>query len=56
MKRESILIFTAELAKKLLKLGYTIIDIKPNKENKERTVFVFKNSDELEANLRELTQ
>lgn len=49
-------IFTSKLARQLLKQGYTIVDIKPSKENKDRTIFVFKNSEELESLLSNLPQ
>jgi hypothetical protein len=47
------LIFTAKLARHLLKLGYQIIDIKPNKDNPDRTVFIFKDNPELKKIIRE---
>ena len=47
-------IFSSKLARELLKQGYTIIDIKPSKENKDRTVFIFKNCESLEKYIRNL--
>ena len=44
-ERETKLIFSPNVARKLLKLGNTIIDIKPNRNNKLKTVFVFKNDE-----------
>lgn len=41
--KDTKLIFSPNIARNLLRLGNTIVDIKPNKENKLRTVFVFKN-------------
>lgn len=43
--KECITIFTAELSRKLLKEGYTIVDIKPDKNDpdRKRTLFIFKN-------------
>ena len=49
------LIFTAKLARYLLKQGYKIIDIKPNKDNPDRTVFVFKDCDGLKELIRKVT-
>lgn len=43
--RKSRLIFDAKIARKLLKLGHVVIDIKPNRENTEKSVFVFENTD-----------
>ncbi len=49
MERKAITIFTANKARELLKAGYTIIDIKPDKNDPEgkRSVFVFKNEEGL---------
>lgn len=30
------------VARRLLKLGYQIVDLKPKKENRQKTLFVFK--------------
>ena len=43
--KDTKLIFSPNVARNLLRLGNTIVDIKPNKENKLRTVFVFKNDE-----------
>lgn len=40
-------IFTPFVARKLLKMGNAIIDIKPCKENKDKTIFVFKYTEKL---------
>lgn len=40
--KETIVIQNPKIARHLLKMGETIIDIKPNKYNKRATVFVFK--------------
>ena len=40
-------IFNPSLARKLLKMGNTIIDIKPKKENKNETIFIFKCDEKL---------
>lgn len=47
MEKESILIFNPKIARKLIKSGFILIDIKPHKENKDRTVFVFKRTESL---------
>lgn len=43
--KKTIVIFTAKKARKLLKAGFTLVDIKPDKTDFEgkRSVFVFKN-------------
>ena len=47
MKKEVITVFTAKKARKLLKEGYQIVDIKPDKTDVEgkRTLFLFKYED-----------
>lgn len=49
MMKESITIFTAKMARRLLKEGFTICDIKPDKLDTDgkRSVFIFKNEDGL---------
>ena len=37
-------ISSAQVSRALLRQGFTIIDIKPQKLNKERTSFVFRNN------------
>lgn len=41
-QKEAITIFTADVARHLIRNGYILLDIKPNKENKDRTLFIFK--------------
>ena len=47
MKKEVITVFTAKKARKLLKEGFTIEDIKPDKTDFDgkRTLFLFKYED-----------
>jgi len=49
------LIYTGRVARGLLRLGYKIIDVKPNKNNPERTVFIFQDIPGLKDDLRRLT-
>jgi predicted CoA-binding protein len=35
------IIYSTKLARRLIKEGYRIIDVKPNKNNLDRTVFIF---------------
>jgi len=44
---DSILIFNPKIARNLIKNGFNIIDIKADKNNTDRTIFVFKRSEEL---------
>lgn len=49
MKKEVITVFTAKVARKLLREGFTIVDIKPDRldPDHKRTLFLFKNEDGL---------
>lgn len=49
--RKSRLIFDAKIARKLLKMGFVVIDIKPNRENTDKSIFVFENTDEFKIAL-----
>lgn len=55
MKNKAITVFTASKARELLKYGYTIIDIKPDKtdEDGKRSVFIFKYEDGLLEKVKE---
>lgn len=45
------MIFTPYVARKLLHMGNPIIDIKPNKENRDKTIFVFENTSKLKNDM-----
>lgn len=49
-KKNTIVIFTAKMARNLLKDGFTIVDIKPDRTDKDgkRSVFVFKKERDIE--------
>lgn len=44
-------VYVPALARTLLHNGHKMIDIKPNRENKDRTVFVFADDDTFNADL-----
>ena len=48
LKKEYKLIFNAGCARRLLKAGCLIVDVKPDKENPVKTVFVFKRDEAFE--------
>ena len=52
--KETITIFTASKARELLKNGFTVIDIKPDKTDadEKRSVFVFKYENGIEEYLK----
>lgn len=54
MSKEYISIFKPQRVRKLLKKGFNIYDIKPDKKNLDRTIFIFKNSEELQKELEAL--
>lgn len=49
------LVFSGKIARQLLRLNYQIVDLRPNRENTDRTVFVFKDVPGLKENLRKLS-
>lgn len=54
MNKETIVIFTASKARELLKNGFTLVDIKPDKKDEDgkRSVFVFKLEDGILENIK----
>ena len=46
-EKDTVIIFTAKKSRALLKMGYTLVDIKPDKTDpdRKRSVFVFKNEE-----------
>lgn len=54
--RKSRLIFDAKIARKLLKMGFVVIDIKPNRENTDKSIFVFENTDEFKMVLAQIME
>lgn len=53
--RVSRLITDPRIARKLLKKGFLVIDIKPNKSNPDKSVFIFENTEEFKVALEEVT-
>ena len=53
--RVSRLVTDPRVARKLLKKGYVVIDIKPNKSNPDKSVFIFENTEEFKIALEEVT-
>ena len=44
-------IFTPYVARRLLRMGNPIYDIKPNKDNKDKTIFIFEITDKLKTDI-----
>lgn len=49
MNKETKLVFNPGICRKLLAAGCTIVDIKADKTNKDKSVFAFKNDDAFKA-------
>lgn len=58
MEKKAITIFAANIARKLIKDNYTLIDIKPDRTDvdKKRTVFVFKNENDIIEKIKKYTE
>lgn len=54
--RDTILIFNGDTARQLLRHGYTIIDVKPDKRNRIKSVFVFRYEDGIEQMIADLEE
>jgi hypothetical protein len=54
---QNVMVFTGQMARQLLREGFTIVDIKPDKLDAEgkRSVFVFKSQDGLLEKIKELS-
>ena len=52
--RVSRLVTDARVARQLLKRGFVVIDIKPNKSNKDKSVFIFENTESFKVALEEV--
>ena len=52
MNKEYISIFKPQRVRKLLKKGFNIYDIKADKNKLDRTIFIFKNREELHTQLQ----
>lgn len=50
------IIFSPSVARSFLKKGFKIVDIKPSKDNPDKTVFVFERTDELIDALSQLAR
>lgn len=55
-ERKTIIIFTASKARELLKAGFQIIDLKPDRKDKThmRSVFVFQYDEKIQQYLKEM--
>ena len=49
IKKEYKLVFNAGVARQLIRMGLVVADIKKDRDNPDKTVFVFKRTPEFEA-------
>ena len=56
MKKEFKLVFNAGVARRLLRMGINIADIKSDRANPDKTVFVFKRTPEFEAAFEQMNK
>lgn len=56
VKKEYKLVFNAGCARRLLRMGIPIADIKSDRANPDKTVFVFKRTPEFEAAFAEINK
>ena len=49
MKKEYKLVFNAGVSRQLIRMGLVVADIKKDRDNPDKTVFVFKRTPEFEA-------
>lgn len=55
-EKKAKLVFNAGVARKLLKAGCHIIDVKADRDNKDKTVFVFERDDTFENAFAEINE
>jgi len=56
IKKEYKLVFNAGIARRLLRMGINIADIKSDRTNPDKTVFVFKRTPEFEAAFEQMNK
>ena len=56
VNKEARLVFNSGVCRALLKVGCQIIDVKPDRNNTEKTVFVFKNDSHFQAEFERINK
>ena len=56
MKKETKLIFNMGVGRALLKAGCTVIDVKPDRANADKTVLVFRNDELFQRELARINE
>ena len=54
--RVSRLVFDAKIARKLLKMGFVVTDIKPNRDNADKSIFIFENTEAFQNALTQIME
>lgn len=49
-------VFTPYVARRLLRMGNPIVDIKPDKNNKDKTIFVFEITEKFKVDMASATK
>lgn len=49
-------IFTPYVARRLLRMGNPIVDIKPDKNNRDKTIFIFEITNKFNADIAEASR
>ena len=56
IKKEYKLVFNAGIARRLIRMGINVADIKSDRANPDKTVFVFKRTPEFEAAFEQMNK
>ena len=56
IKKEYKLVFNAGVARQLIRMGLIVADIKKDRDNPDKTVFVFKRTPEFEAAFEQINK
>lgn len=55
-KKEARLVFNMGVARALLKAGCTVIDVKPDRDNSDKTILVFKNDERFQEEFAKINK
>ena len=56
IKKEYKLVFNAGVARQMIRMGLVVADIKKDRDNPDKTVFVFKRTPEFEATFAQINK
>ena len=56
MKKEYKLVFNAGVARQLIRMGLVVADIKKDRDNPDKTVFVFKNDEQFQREFEKINK